>query len=143
MSSTTSAGGTTHPGSLIIAGSGISSVAHITLETVSHLKKADKVFYLVGDPVTQAFIQENNHNTTDLSVYYDTSKLRYQTYVEMAEVIFISVPICRILISSGIGYFEGSQSWSQRFRYLLRPPWRLYGSRTQGAHVGTPGRIRS
>ncbi|KAG8687223.1 hypothetical protein FRC11_007575 [Ceratobasidium sp. 423] len=53
-------------GSLIIAGSGIASVAHFTLETVSHLKHADKVFYLVNDPVTEAFIKQNNSNTFNL-----------------------------------------------------------------------------
>ncbi|KAG8720616.1 hypothetical protein FRC08_018689 [Ceratobasidium sp. 394] len=90
MSSTTA----TDPakrGTLIIAGSGISSIAHMTLETVSHLKLADKVFYLVSDPVTEAFIQENNKNTVDLGVYYGKSKHRYQTYIEMAEVILREV----------------------------------------------------
>lgn len=86
MSSASAATGTAKHGSVIIAGSGVSSVAHITLETVSHLKKADKVFYLVGDPVTEAFIQENNQDTANLMIYYDKTKHRYQTYVEMAEV---------------------------------------------------------
>ncbi|KAG8716487.1 hypothetical protein FRC08_009426 [Ceratobasidium sp. 394] len=63
----------------------------MTLETVSHLKMADKAFYLVADPVTEAFIQENNKNTANLSVYYGKSKHRYQTYIEMAEVILREV----------------------------------------------------
>ncbi|KAG9080771.1 hypothetical protein FRC06_006184 [Ceratobasidium sp. 370] len=78
-------------GTLILAGSGIASVAHMTLETVSHLKMADKVFYLVSNPVTEAFIQENNKNAANLGVYYGKSKHRYQTYIEMAEVILREV----------------------------------------------------
>ncbi|KAF8608048.1 tetrapyrrole methylase [Ceratobasidium sp. AG-I] len=91
MASITTGRDTTKSGSLIIAGSGISSVAHLTLETVSHLKNADNVFYLVGDPVTEAFIQENNKSTTNLVAHYATSKHRYQTYVEMAEVMLREV----------------------------------------------------
>ncbi|KAH7337828.1 tetrapyrrole methylase [Rhizoctonia solani] len=82
-----------HPkrGSLIIAGSGIASVAHFTLETVSHLKNADKVFYLVNDPVTEAFIQENNPDTFDLVTFYSETKPRYHSYVEMAEIMLKEV----------------------------------------------------
>lgn len=74
------------PGSLIIAGSGIASVAHITLETISYLKAAHIVFYLVSDPITDAFIKQNNSNAFDLAVFYGKSKDRRRTYVEMAEV---------------------------------------------------------
>jgi len=41
--------------------SGIASVAHITLETLSYIKESDRIFYLVCDPVTEAYIQDNNH----------------------------------------------------------------------------------
>jgi hypothetical protein len=40
-------------GSLVVAGSGIMCVGHFTLETLGHIKDADKVFYLVADPVTE------------------------------------------------------------------------------------------
>ncbi|CUA78287.1 hypothetical protein RSOLAG22IIIB_13042 [Rhizoctonia solani] len=78
-------------GSLIIAGSGIASVAQMTLETVAHLKHADKVFYLVNDPVTEAFIKEHNSEASDLLVFYDKAKPRYHSYVEMTEVMLREV----------------------------------------------------
>ncbi|PVG01141.1 tetrapyrrole methylase [Serendipita vermifera] len=84
----------THPkrGSLTIAGTGIATLAHMTLETVSHIKEADKVYYIVTDPVTQAFIEENAKGPTfDLSVYYDADKYRYTSYVQMAEVMLNAV----------------------------------------------------
>lgn len=73
-------------GSLTIAGSGIASVAHITLETVTHIKEAEKIFYIVCDPVTEAFIQDNAQGTCfDLSIFYDTNKDRNDSYVQMCE----------------------------------------------------------
>jgi len=78
----------TKRGTLTIAGSGIASVGHITLETLSHIKEADKVFYAVCDPVTAAFIEENtlNGTTFDLTVFYDKNKNRVDSYIQMSEV---------------------------------------------------------
>lgn len=74
-------------GTLTIAGSGIASVKHMTLETLSHIKEADKVFYIVCDPVTIAFMEENATGPCfDLTIYYDKDKSRYDSYVQMAEV---------------------------------------------------------
>ena len=71
------------------AGSGIASIRHITLETVSHIQEADKVYYVtvITDPATEAFIQEKrNGDCSDLRVYYDKDKNRYESYVQMCEV---------------------------------------------------------
>ncbi|EUC62604.1 uroporphyrin-III C/tetrapyrrole (corrin/porphyrin) methyltransferase, putative [Rhizoctonia solani AG-3 Rhs1AP] len=90
--------GITKRGSLIIAGSGIASVCHITLETVSCMETTDKIFYLVTDPITEAYIQEKNNNTFNLCKYYDKTKQRYQSYVEMAEVMLREVRTgCKVL----------------------------------------------
>lgn len=40
-------------GSLVAVGSGIMCVSHFTIETLGHIKDADKVFYLVSDPATE------------------------------------------------------------------------------------------
>ena len=74
-------------GTLTIAGSGIASIGQITLETVSHIQEADKVYYVVTDPATEAFIQEKSKGDfSDLRVYYDKDKNRYESYVQMCEV---------------------------------------------------------
>jgi hypothetical protein len=84
-------------GTLIIAGSGIASIAHFTLETLWHIKEADKVYYVVADPATEAFIQENaKGECVDLSVFYDTSKARYTTYVQMCEASVTPIHLLRI-----------------------------------------------
>nr|GAT55653.1 tetrapyrrole methylase [Mycena chlorophos] len=70
------------PGSLTIAGSGIAAIAHITLETLSHIESADT------DPATEAFIQDHSKgDCQDFSVYYDKDKNRYETYIQMCEVM--------------------------------------------------------
>ena len=96
--STMSSNPTTKKGSLTIAGSGIASVGHITLETLSHIQEADKIHYLVTDPVTEAFIRNRSKaDCVELSVYYGESKNRYETYVQMSEVtLFLVYDTCPI-----------------------------------------------
>ena len=74
------------PGSLIIVGSGIESIGQFTLQALSYIHAADKVFYCVVDPSTEAFIHSKNKNCVDLYQYYDNGKPRMQTYLQMAEV---------------------------------------------------------
>jgi hypothetical protein len=66
------------PGRLIIVGSGIKSISHFTLEAVSYIEQADKVFYCVADPATELFIERHNKNgnATDLYDLYDDGKPR-------------------------------------------------------------------
>jgi len=40
-------------GSLVVVGSGIMCVSHFTQEAIAHIEDADRVFYLVSDPVTE------------------------------------------------------------------------------------------
>jgi hypothetical protein len=78
-------------GSLTIVGSGIESIGQITLQALSHIESASKVFYCVVDPATEAFILNKNKNSVDLYQYYDNGKARMETYTQMAEVKFLLV----------------------------------------------------
>ena len=70
-----------------MVGSGIKSIGQFTLEAVGEIKRADRAFFPVADPATEAFIHNNaKAEAVDLAVYYDTNKSRYDTYVQMAEV---------------------------------------------------------
>ena len=77
---------TTKAGSLIIVGTGIESIGQLTLQALSYIEAADKVFYCVIDPATEAFILNKNKNSVDLYQYYDNGKSRTDTYIQMAEV---------------------------------------------------------
>jgi uncharacterized protein YabN with tetrapyrrole methylase and pyrophosphatase domain len=72
-------------GSLVIAGSGIKSIAHLTAETEAHIRAADKVLFCVADAVTEAYIRELNPNVEDLHVYYGDDRRRRDTYRDMTE----------------------------------------------------------
>jgi uncharacterized protein YabN with tetrapyrrole methylase and pyrophosphatase domain len=72
-------------GSLVIVGSGIKAVAHLTTETISRIKAADKVVFCVADAVTERYLRQLSPGAEDLHVYYGDGKKRRQTYTEMAE----------------------------------------------------------
>ena len=110
-------------GTLTIAGSGIASVAHITLETLSYIKESEKIFYLVCDPVTEAYIQDNTTaDCFDLSVFYDKNKGRYDSYIQMCEVRTCFDISCTLLIRDQ-GHVERCQSGSRCPRCLLWASW--------------------
>ncbi|HZS91366.1 MAG TPA: SAM-dependent methyltransferase [Chloroflexota bacterium] len=74
-------------GSLIVVGSGIKSVGHITIEARGWIAEADIVLYLVADPATAIWIRHTNANCIDLSTYYDDAKARLDTYREITDEI--------------------------------------------------------
>ena len=79
------------PGKLVIVGSGIKSIAHMTLEAISHIQAANKVFYVIADPATETYIEKLNPTAVDLYKLYDDGKPRHQTYVQMAEILLREV----------------------------------------------------
>ena len=75
-------------GSLIVVGTGIRTVGQLTLESIAWIKQADKVLYVVGDPIAEAMIHElNPKGAESLSVFYGVGKQRIETYEQMIERI--------------------------------------------------------
>jgi uncharacterized protein YabN with tetrapyrrole methylase and pyrophosphatase domain len=75
-----------HRGSLVVVGTGIRTVGHLTMEAVAWIKQADKVLYVVGDPVAEAMLKELNPGGAEsLTVMYAEGKQRIETYNEMVE----------------------------------------------------------
>ncbi len=96
-------GGDRRLGRLAIVGSGITAIAHFTLETIGHITRADIVFYHATSGVTASYIQGLNANVVDLYEYYGEGKLRNITYVQMAELMLREVRRGR----SVVGLFHG------------------------------------
>src|SRR5882757_3427494 len=137
MTTSNSSNGTKR-GTLTIAGSGIASVGHITLGTLSYIKESDKIFYLVCDPVTEAFIHDNSTaDCFDLSVFYDKNKGRYDSYIQMCEVRTCLDISCTLLIRDQ-GHVERCQSRSRRPRCLLWASWSFCIPLSQGNRRGPP-----
>jgi hypothetical protein len=75
-------------GSLIVVGTGIRTVGHLTIEAIAWMKRADKILYVVADPIAEAVISKlNPQGAESLSHMYGQGKPRIQTYNEMVERI--------------------------------------------------------
>jgi len=59
--------------------------AHVTAEAQTSIKKAQKLFYVVSDLVTEKWIQSLNPTAESLHSSYAVGKNRSQTYEEMVE----------------------------------------------------------
>jgi predicted 2-oxoglutarate/Fe(II)-dependent dioxygenase YbiX/precorrin-2 methylase len=90
-------------GELVIVGSGISAIAHFTVETIGYIKEADIVFYHANSGVTASYIRELNAHAVDLYEYYGEGKIRTVTYIQMAELMLREVRAGR----SVVGLFHG------------------------------------
>ncbi len=73
-------------GRLIIVGSGIDA-AGFTSAAAQAIDEADRVFYCVADPATQLWIRRRRPDAFDLYVFYEDTKPRYHTYVQMTEAM--------------------------------------------------------
>ena len=72
-------------GSLVVVGSGIKSVGHLTIEAQGWIKHSDVVLYCVADPATEVWIKENSKHSVDLYQFYGNDKRRLDTYIDMAD----------------------------------------------------------
>ena len=78
-------------GSLVVVGTGITLGAHVTPETIAEIEGADRVFYLVTEPATEAWLQKLNPACESLEGMYAENKTRIQTYHEMTHAIVQAV----------------------------------------------------
>jgi uncharacterized protein YabN with tetrapyrrole methylase and pyrophosphatase domain len=77
--------------SLVLVGSGIKFVSHLTTEAKAYIKESPKVLYLVNDPLMQLWIQKNNANAESLDSLYIKYPLRLQCYRAITEYILAFV----------------------------------------------------
>lgn len=78
-------------GSLVVVGTGIQCPGQLTIEAKSYIAGADKVFYLVTEPVARSYIERLNKATEDLYQLYSLGKRRIDTYDKMVDKILSEV----------------------------------------------------
>jgi uncharacterized protein YabN with tetrapyrrole methylase and pyrophosphatase domain len=78
-------------GSLVIVGTGIRSVGQLTIEAIAWIQRAEKVFYLVSEPIAESLIQRLNPVAESLQKYYVDGKPRLETYQDFVDRIMESV----------------------------------------------------
>jgi tetrapyrrole methylase family protein/MazG family protein len=72
---------------LIIVGSGIKFLSHLTIEAKTCIEKSDKVLYLINEPVMQEWIKKNSKSSESLDDLYMKSSQRNDNYTSIAEYI--------------------------------------------------------
>ena len=78
-------------GSLVVVGTGIKFAAHTTPEALAAIEHAERLFYLVTDPVAEEWIRRLNPTATTLEDCYAEGKPRTKTYRDMTRRIVSAV----------------------------------------------------
>lgn len=66
--------------SLVVVGTGIKFLSHLTKEVIAYIKQSDKVLYLVNDPAMKEWILCNHSNAESLESLYSKYVLRKDNY---------------------------------------------------------------
>jgi tetrapyrrole methylase family protein / MazG family protein len=78
-------------GSLVIVGSGIKFMAHLSVETMAYINQSDKVLYSVNEPAMESWIKKNGSNAESLDLFESNDRLRADVYREMTHHIVKNV----------------------------------------------------
>lgn len=78
-------------GRLNVVGTGYLVAGQTTPQALACMRRAEKLFYLVADPVTCAWIEELNPSAESLADAYGADKERLDSYREMVERILAPV----------------------------------------------------
>ena len=79
-------------GSLVVVGTGIRVVGHLTTEAIAWMRQADRLLYLVGDPVAEATIHRLNTSSAEsLFPLYVDGKPRIAIYNAIVDRILACV----------------------------------------------------
>src|SRR3989338_5829580 len=73
--------------SLVVVGSGIKFISHLTHEARAYIEQSDKVLYLVNDPAMKEWIKKNNSHAESLDNLYTKYHLRNDCYSAITEYI--------------------------------------------------------
>lgn len=73
--------------SLVVVGSGIKFLSHLTTEAKAYIEQSDKVLYLVNDPVMKDWISKSNPRSKSLDDIYYQHELRIDSYQAITNCI--------------------------------------------------------
>lgn len=83
---------------LIIGGSGIKFISHLTSETEALISTACNLLYLVNEPATEQWLKKKNPNALSLEHIYYQYKKRADAYQKIAEYILQQMESCEQLL---------------------------------------------
>jgi tetrapyrrole (corrin/porphyrin) methylase-like protein len=91
-------------GSLVVIGTGIRTVGHMTVESLAWLSVADAVLYLVADPVAETLIRQLHPEAVSLRGHYGEGVNRSESYEAMVEQIMGSVRAGKRTVAAFYGH---------------------------------------
>jgi uncharacterized protein YabN with tetrapyrrole methylase and pyrophosphatase domain len=75
-------------GELVVVGTGIRAVGQMTTEAIAWMRRADRVLYIVGEPIAEEVVRQlNPAGAESLHPYYRQGESRATSYAAMAERI--------------------------------------------------------
>lgn len=90
---------------LVVVGTGIRTVGHLTAESVAWIKRADKVLYIVSDPIAEELIKTMNPaGAESLYAFYGEGKPRIQSYNEMIDKTLSYVRAGKVVCMAAYGH---------------------------------------
>lgn len=78
-------------GKLVVVGTGLRTVGHMTTEAIALIKSADRVLYVVGDTVAEEMLHKLNPAVESLQTLYSPDRKRIDTYNDMIERLLTCV----------------------------------------------------
>ncbi len=79
------------PGSLTAVGTGIKIIAQTTPEALACIRRAEKLYFVAADPLTERWLRELNSTAESLHSLYEAGKDRRITYEEMVTRVLDAV----------------------------------------------------
>ena len=118
-------------GSLVVVGTGIAMAAQTTAEALACMQRAQRLFYLVTDPATEAWIRQLNPTAESLEDTYAEGKPRLRTYREMTarivEAVFAGQRVCAAFYGHPGVFVNASHAALRRVRRAGLPARMLPG----------------
>jgi precorrin-6B methylase 1 len=75
----------------MIVGTGIRAGAHVTLESIEHIRNAERLLYVVTEPITAAWLQRLNPKAETMDDLYKEGRHRQVSYLGMTKRILDAV----------------------------------------------------
>ena len=91
-------------GLLVVVGTGIKAIGHLTADARAWLTSADEVHYVVADPLTEGLIRGLQPHAQSLARFYATGRARHDTYEAMTQSILVGVRAGRTVCAAFYGH---------------------------------------
>jgi hypothetical protein len=91
-------------GLLVVVGTGIKAIGHLTHDARAWIASADEVHYVAADPITEGAIRQLSPSAQSLSRFYSIGRARHDTYEAMTQSLLAGVRAGRTVCAAFYGH---------------------------------------